>query len=39
VLCAHNEGKQRIPAAIANAVHVPTLPKERVFVFMFVSSS
>src|SRR4029077_13176555 len=39
VLCARNEGKQRIPAAIANAVHVPTLPKERVFVFMFVSSS
>src|SRR5438309_10904473 len=37
LLCARNEGEQRIPAAIANAVHVPTEPTECVFVFMFMS--
>src|SRR6202040_1433637 len=39
LLCAGIEGEQRIPAAIANAVHVPTVPRERVFVFVFMSSS
>src|SRR5580700_5032970 len=38
LLCARNEGDQRIPVAIANAAHDPTMPTERVFVFFFMSS-
>src|SRR5712691_615600 len=34
--CAHTEGKQRIPVAIANAAHVPALIKK--FFFIFLSS-
>jgi hypothetical protein len=39
LLCASNEGEQAIPATIANAVNIPTVPTERVFVFMLMSSS